>query len=265
MTATATPTRRVTSARVAATRGDVMPATPAARPPRDPALLAADTPTAAELGRRSGILTHPFALFGTNGAVASEPPPLWLDDDAEIASRLARKSDQDVFTRAVWLLVADVARGCGMLLRPREPFEPLPRRTVSDLRRTASALARRLPAPRASYLDLGPVAIDAVDLLVWGPPTGAIELAAVNLARAIDDCGWVDPEALAGWVADAITALAHYRAAMPARGAQTRARSQAVTGIDLRAPRPPAPRAPGPVAPAMRASKPADTRAPRRP
>jgi hypothetical protein len=191
-----------------------MPATPAERPPRSPALPLADPVALADLRAQRGALAGTFAVFGTNGAVANEPPPRWLYDDDEVAQRLAGKPADDVLTAQVWRAAADVARGCAELLRPRSPFAAPPRRTVRDVRRRAATALRLLPAARLASLTPPHIEIDELDLHAWGPPTGAIEVAAVYLARAIDDDGWTDPEALAGWIADAASAVARYHAAL---------------------------------------------------
>lgn len=218
MTVPATRRSRRNTRRLVTARDDAMPATPASRPPREPAIPVVDPARLDDLSTQRGVLSDPFAVFGSNGASANEPPPAWLDDDDEIAIRLGRKTNEPPMTAAVWRAVADVARGCVVVLY-RPPWEFAPQRTVLETRRRAASLARLLPAPRVASLGPRPTGFDPAEVAGWRPPTGAVELAAVNLARAVDDDEWTDPEAVAGWVADALDALAYYSSAHPDRAA----------------------------------------------
>lgn len=175
----------------------------------------------AELARTHGALTSDIAVFGTTPA-ATEPVPTWITHWPAVRHRLDRK-DPSGLSRTTWWRVAALATQGHQLLRP----QPAPSHALDNAIRLAAAVARTLPQPPRSLL-LGPTSEADKHLARWGPSTGAIEAALSRLCRALDDPTWTDPDALAGWIADAQTALATYRAELGACQPQARrARSEA--------------------------------------
>jgi hypothetical protein len=159
----------------------------------------------AELRARHGALTDDLAVFGTCAGAAGEPLPRWTTDVLEVRRRIARKAP-DAVAIVCWDTVADLARHCHALTRPYAPTSER-RAAVRAAVAAARDLARSLPRPpRALSTAAASTADDE-----WGPHVGAVEAAAAALCRAVDDPGWVDPEALAGWVADTTSALLAYR------------------------------------------------------
>ena len=155
------------------------------------------------------LLRDDAAVFGLS--YAAEAAPAWVEDDGEVGRRICAKG-QDGLGADLWWRVADVARICRRLSRcPRvaDDVEELDHveRALATSRSVADQLPWPLPATcvRPDPLD-EPVAV----LVAAGPRRDLLDVAGHRLAAALDDPQWVDPDALAGWVDDAVLALRAY-------------------------------------------------------
>jgi hypothetical protein len=170
-----------------------------------PPLWLDDGVLAEEARDRHGLLTSPLAVFGCTPSYANEPVPSWVDDHVEVRRRLARKDDSGLGAET-WQHVADIAVHCAELLWPRFPEVPVPRDVLGAGLRAATEAAAKLQLPPTAVVP-GRPAPSGTEADTWWRTAGAIEAVAVQLCRAIDDPGWTDPDALAGWVTDARAAL----------------------------------------------------------
>ncbi len=154
------------------------------------------------------LLRDDAAVFGLS--YAAEAAPAWVDDDGEVGRRICAKAP-DALGAELWWRVAEVARICRRLSRcPRRP-EADELHHVEYALRTSLAVADDLPWPLPSAcVRPDPLDEPAAVLAAAGPRRDLLDVAGHRLAAALDDPQWVDPDALAGWVDDAVLALRAY-------------------------------------------------------
>jgi hypothetical protein len=162
------------------------------------------------------LLRDDAAVFGLS--YAAEAAPAWVEDDGEVGRRICAKAP-DALGADLWWRVADIARICRMLSRCSGHQHSDDLRHVEDGLRTSLSVADDLPWPlpatctRPDPLD-EPVSVIAAA----GPRRDLLDVAGHRLAAALDDPQWVDPDALAGWVDDAVLALRAYGSGLLAVG-----------------------------------------------
>jgi len=197
-----------------------------------------------------GLLDDPEAVFGLGDDVFAEPPG-WLAAPAEIRRRAAAKPTDDGVDATHWPGVAELARRCTKVADDLSDDGAAPAGVVHRALTLSTALARRLPQPPRSLVDVGEFPPPPTELLEdrlaragtpsttddgWPARPGErvrtglgvgvgqyyllgywqdrLREQACRLADTIDDRWWTDPDALAGLVDDTRRILAAYLVTM---------------------------------------------------
>ncbi len=160
------------------------------------------------------LLRDDAAVFGFSHA--AEAAPAWIEDDGEVGRRICAKV-RDEIDADVWWRVAEVARLCRRVSGSSTDGGQRLQQVKLALRASRS-VARDLPAPLPLACALpghaSPADEPRAALVVAGPRRDLVDSAGHRLAAALDEPGWIDPDALAGWVDDAVLALRAYGAGL---------------------------------------------------